>query len=173
MLTRLMDSIVAALRRLLGGAPEPPTTRTGTEPKLLVCPNEKEVRAEQTIGPEGGTLKLDEHRLVVPKGGVAEKVSFTAVLLADRTLKVQLQANGKDSYRFVQPAALTLGYGRCDPPADAKTLRVYKIDPTTGKVLQDLGGKVDERERSVTASLDGFSIYTLGSPTDKPAPELP
>jgi hypothetical protein len=171
-LSRLIDSITNALRQLFGGTTQTGTTPTSA-PALLACPNEKEMRATQSIGPEGGTLKLAEHVLAIPRGAVSEKVSFSATLLADKVMKVQLQANGKDSFRFAQPVSLTLSYGRCEAPRDAQSLRVYKLDPATDRVIQDLGGKVDPENRSVTASLDSFSIYTLGSPTDKPAPDLP
>ena len=171
MLSRLIESVLEALRRLFGGSTTASTT-TAT-PELLSCPNTKEERAVQTIGPEGGTLKLAEHQLVVPQGGVVDKVSFSAALLEDRLLKVRLQANGADSFKFSQSASLALSYGRCEPPPDAQRLRVYKIDPLTDEVLQDLGGTVDVRARTVTARLDTLSTYTLGTPTDKPSEGLP
>ena len=164
-LSTLLDSITAAFRRLFGGSTTSTTPTTSQAPRLLVCPNTKEERAAVTIGPEGGTLQLGEHRLVVPQGAVGDKVSFTAVLMADKVLKLHLQANGAESYQFRQPASLTLSYGRCEPAADPQRLRVYKIDPATNRVIQDLGGRVSVQERAVTATLETLSVYTLGTPT--------
>jgi hypothetical protein len=171
MLSRLIESVVAALRRLFGSSTA--TTPTAASPKLLSCPNTKEERAVQPIGPEGGTLKIGDHQLVVPPGGVPDKVSFSAILLSDKLLKVRLQANDADTFKFSQSASLTLSYGRCEPPADAQRLRVYRIDPLTDAVLKELGGTVDTGARTVTARLDSLSTYTLGTPTDRPSEGLP
>lgn len=160
-LSRLYDSLRDFFRRITGDSGDGTST---TAPKLLICPNSKEVRVEQTIGPEGGTLQVGEHRLVLPKGAVTERVKFTGVLLADRVLKVQFRANGQDGYKFAQPAALTLGYGRCDVQTDPQRLRIYKIDPKTNRILAEMGGKVDPNRRSVTAALNSLSTYTLGTP---------
>lgn len=117
----------------------------------------------QTIGPDGGTLQIGEHSLVLPKGAVQGEVRFSGTLLVDKFLKVRITANGEDSYKFVAPATLKLSYGKCQP-SDPRRLRVYKIDPKTNVVIEDLGGEVNPRERVVTASLKGLTTYTLGEP---------
>lgn len=160
-LSSLMQSLGNAIRRLFGGGDGSSTKGV----KLLECPNSKEERATMEIGREGGTLRLGEHRLEVTPGAVTQPVKFTAALLVDRVLKLQIQANGEDGFKFEQPASLTLSYAACGGSAAGTTLQVYKIDPKTNEVIEALGGKVDERARSVTASLRTLSVYTLGSPT--------
>lgn len=157
-LSTVFKSIFDAILRLFGKSGEP-------RQQFLPCPNEKEIQETQTIGEEGGTLRLGEHRLVLPSGAVGEPIRFTATLLADKTLKLRLQANGEETYQFKQPAALTLSYGRCEPPSDPQRLRILKIDPKTGEVVKDLDGEVNPRERTVTARLETLSIYTLGLPS--------
>ena len=171
MLTRLIESIVAALRRLFGGSSRSPgssQTPPGASPKLLPCQNTKELRAVQTIGPDGGTLQVGDHRLVIPRGALGDKVELTGVLLVDRVLKVRIQANGADSFQFRQPVSLTLSYAKCEGVSGAQQLRVYKIDPATNQVIRDHGGTVDPRARAVTAPLDSLSTYTLGYPAKEP-----
>jgi hypothetical protein len=151
--------LLSTLTLVLAGCP------TSRDPQLLNCPNPTEVREVQQIGPDGGTLQIGDHRLDVPAGAVAQTVSFTGVLLADELLKVTIQADGADDFRFQSPATLTLSYARCPAPAEPERLRIYKIDPRTNRVIQDVGGRAAPQERTITAPLDGLSTYTAGAPT--------
>jgi hypothetical protein len=158
-LFRFLEPIFRALRNLFGGE-----VKAMSDVKLLPCRNDREQEETMTIGPDGGTLRLGEHRLVLPRGAVDREVRFTATLLADQFLKVDLRANGQESYRFQRAASLTLSYGRCEPPADERRLRIFRIDAATNRVLADVGGEVSPRERTITASLESLSTYTIGIP---------
>lgn len=158
-MSRILVKITEFLRSLLFGKKPPPPSG----PTLLVCPNDREIRETATIGPEGGALKLGENSLVLPEGAIEEEVRFTARLLADRSLKLSLEANDQPTYKFARPATLTLSFGRCEAPSEPQRVRVYKIDEK-GTIVEDLGGEVDVRARTVTTKLETLSIYTLGLP---------
>jgi hypothetical protein len=155
--------LLSTLTLALAGCPAD-RTAPGS-PELITCNTTEEIRATEQIGPQGGTLQVGDHRLEVPAGAVAQTVSFTGVLLADELLKVTIQADGADEFRFQSPATLTLSYARCPAPAEPERLRIYKIDPRTNRVLEDVGGRAAPQERTITAPLDGLSTYTAGAPT--------
>lgn len=116
----------------------------------------------RTIDGAGGTIEVGGHALVVPAGAVDGPVEFTMSSLPARMLKVRIQAQGQHSFTFRSPATLTLSYGRCGAP-DPGSLRLYKIEPGSDEVLEDLGGTVDSAARTVTYdSLGTLSVYTLG-----------
>jgi hypothetical protein len=158
-LSSFLKAISHFFGKLFGSGGE--TTPRGTT--FLTCPNSTQIQETVTITREGGAVKVAEHVLTVPPGAVGEEVRFTATLLADKTLKLKLQASGKDTYQFLQPAMLALSFGRCEAPADPSRLRIYKIDEK-GTVIQDLGGEVNRENRTVTATLKTLSIYTMGLP---------
>ena len=90
---------------------------------------------------------------------------FTATLLPSAILKVRIEADGKPTFTFNKAAQLTLGFATCGPPAEADRLRIYKIDPRNDSVLQDFpGSTVNLNQRTVTTSVTGLSVYTLGVP---------
>lgn len=157
----LIDFLRTLLNRLLGGAREP---SAAGEPRLLICPNRQELRAEATIGPDGGTLRIGDHRLDVPRDAIAQPVRISGTLLADRLLKLELKADDADTYGLRQPATLVLSYAACDLPDGEERLHIYRIDGATNRILADIGGDVDRERRTVAGTLRSLSIYTLGLP---------
>jgi hypothetical protein len=157
-LSSFLKAISHFFGKLFGSGGETPRG-----PTFLTCPNSQQLQETVTITKEGGAVKVGGHSLMIPPGAVAEEVRFTATLLADKTLKLKLEANGKDTYQFLQPAMLALSFGRCEAPADPSRLRIYKIDER-GTIIQDLGGEVNRESRTVTATLKTLSIYTMGLP---------
>src|SRR5688572_16766469 len=152
-LSQSLRSLVSGIKRLFssvfGGGPSRPTTgggRTGGDPlkpKLLMCPNTKEIRVERTIGPEGGTLTVGEHRLDIPAGAVSVPVRFVGVHVVGELLKTTFLVNDAETYAFQVPVTLTLSFARCEEQRRAlgpTPLRVYKINARTDVVEKDVGG---------------------------------
>jgi hypothetical protein len=162
-LSRLLTSFVDWFRRLLGGGGYPP--KEPTKPELLVCPNPEEQRTDVEIGKEGGVVAVGGHRLELPPGSVREPVKFSVALLADKVLKLDIKANGEDSFKFENPATLTLTFEKCEAPSNPSYLFIAKIDPKTNEVLARLDSRVNERERTVTAQLSSLTAYSLARPT--------
>jgi hypothetical protein len=162
---------IAKWRRM--NKPEPEPVRPETKVKPLPCPNREEVRAIETIGPEGGTLRLERHHLVVPPGAVRQQVEFSATLLIGDILRLDLRADGRESYAFERPATLRLSYARC--PTHETRLRIYRIDLKSGRILQGLESKVNPQELWVDAELESLTGYTIGtlSEPEEPLPEPP
>ena len=155
----ILDAIRSVFHKLFGGSNPPNPPRA----KQLACINEREIRDGATIGKGGGTLRIGEHRLVIPPEAVADDVRFTGALLADKVLRLDLRANEQEKYSFRAPVLLTLSYAYCEPPQEPEKLRIYKMD-ANGNIIEDMGGEVNTRERTVTAKLNGLSLYTMGLP---------
>lgn len=137
----------------------------GGKPKivLLSCPNREPQRVDGTISREGGTIELAGHRLEVPPGAVSSEVRFTMSLAVDENLKLDIQANGEDRYKFEQPVNLFLSWAKCGTTPDDRA-QIYKIDPKSGDVIEELGGKLIREEQGIITSLRTLSRYTIGWP---------
>jgi hypothetical protein len=137
----------------------------GGTPKiqLLRCPNREPQRVESAIGREGGTIELAGHRLELPPGAVTDEVKFTLSLAVDEYLRLDIQASGADWYKFALPVNLFLSWAKCEATPDDRA-QIYKIDPKTGEVIQELGGRLNREEQGIITSLRTLSRYTIGWP---------
>jgi hypothetical protein len=153
----LLSALVVVACQPNGEAPERPVSADFPE-----CPNEQDLAESSTVGPEGGSVSVAGHRLEVPAGAVREPVRFEARLRESRTLQLDLLADQRESFRFEQPARLSLATAACAPDLDHERLRVYRIDPASNRILAELQGEFDPRARTITARLDSLSTYTIG-----------
>ena len=129
----------------------------GSGADLLPCPGAPGAEAEGEIGPEGGTLKIGPHRLVVPAGALDSVVVISAVATADSVVSIQFAPEG---LTFSRPAHLTLSYGAC--PFISSLLPksvVYTTDAL--ELLELLLSSDDVLHEKVTADLDHFSRYAV------------
>ena len=124
---------------------------------LLACPQEEEASGQADIGPEGGTLWIGPHRLVVPAGAVDSVVRITGVAQADSVISVQFSPEG---LTFDQPARLTLSYASCPliPSLSPKHV-AYTSDVLD--ILQVLSSTDDLLDQRVSADLDHFCRYAV------------
>lgn len=136
----------------------------GPNATLLQCNVTEPLATSATIGPEGGALFIGAHSLVLPPGAVQGQVAFTATVVPDQYLKVRIQANGEESWRFNLPAVLSLNFGSCEVSGSPDRIRIYKVDPNKDRLISDHGGNVVTGTQSVVTTLDGLSTYTLGLP---------
>src|SRR5690349_19783241 len=89
---------------------------------LLRCePRPLEGDAE-IIGPEGGTLHIGEHELLIPRGALSEEKLIVAEARTSSLVDVQFEPEG---LQFQVPATLTLSYKGCDVPAGVDLMVAY------------------------------------------------
>lgn len=126
--------------------------------------------AAAVIGPEGGTLRLGSHRLVVPQRAVSAPTRFRMRRMDDGWVKVELEAtsvghgsspNDVGRRGFAMPVVLSLSYGDAATEQDPERLLVVwvKRDGT----LERMPSVADPESRYVNASLGHFSAYALAT----------
>jgi hypothetical protein len=126
-------------------------------PALLACPGQPEASAEEAIGPEGGTLQIGPHQLVVPPGALDSLVLISAVAPADSVLSVQFAPEG---LTFARPARLTLSYANCPLVPSLLPKRIaYTSDVL--ELLEVLLSSDNLLRKQVSADLDHFSRYAV------------
>ncbi len=127
----------------------------GTATDLLLCSPEPYIKVKESIGPNGGTIKVGRHTLVIPKGAVAKKTMITAEQISGQTNSIRFSPEG---LRFSKPAELTMAYGNC-----ALVLLPKKIVYTDEslKILEVLRTLDLFKKKLVEADIDHFSRYAL------------
>jgi hypothetical protein len=146
---------------LLGGLLDPVlrsplvTGLTDVVGGLLSCRPESYVRTSKVIGPEGGSLTLGQHRLVVPPGALDRRTTITGEVVRGFVNSVRFAPHG---LRFERAAVLTMGYGNC-----RGLLRPKKIAYTSEllDILEVLQSLDNPRLERVTAPIDHFSRYAV------------
>ncbi|HEY8258148.1 MAG TPA: hypothetical protein VIG08_10900 [Gemmatimonadales bacterium] len=144
---------------LIGGIPGFPGGGLGDGllSGLLACPSQPEYAAEEEIGPEGGTLRIGPHKLVVPPGALEDSVLISGTAVSDSVVSVSFQPEG---LTFAVPAHLTLSYVHCPVVASLLPKRIaYTSDVLD--LLQLLNSNDDPFRRRVSADLDHFSRYAV------------
>jgi hypothetical protein len=134
---------------------EHPGEKGGPEVQLLRCqPRDYEADAA-IIGPQGGTLKVGEHELVVPAGALDHEELVVAESSTSSRVDVQFAPHG---LQFLKPAQLKLSYKGCVRPTSLDFLIAY-IE--ANRVLE-LPPSVDHKDNDeVEAGIDHFSRYAI------------
>jgi hypothetical protein len=124
---------------------------------LLACPPQSEVRAQKNIGPDGGTIQIGPHTLVVPAGALSTTITIAAVAPSDHVVSVRFAPEG---LRFARPARLTLSYAHCPLLPRLLPKRIaYTNELLT--ILELLVSVDDLVRQRVSAGLDHFSRYAV------------
>ncbi len=155
----LLGSAALALLSCGDSAPLAPRTSPSltSATGLLRCAPLPADSVTQTIGPDGGTLSVGAHRLVVPAGALVEPVSITALAPADTVNQVHFQPEG---LRFLRPASLTMSYANCDALASLVPKRIaYTSDALV--ILEYLVSLDNLFSRTVTGQVQHFSTYAI------------
>jgi hypothetical protein len=125
--------------------------------ELVACTPMAADSASQVIGPDGGTISVGPHTLVVPAGALDSAVLITAVAPSDTLNRVTFQPQG---LTFQQPARLTMSYANCGlltlvlPKHIAyvgDSLLILDLLPSTGDVVG----------LTITGHLRHFSDYAV------------
>lgn len=147
----ILDGLIGVLGRTVGG--------------LLTCEPQPFESNSAVIGRAGGTIRLGEHKLIIPAGALDRNVRITVEAPSDTVASLRLMPHGLE---FDRPAQLVMSYGDCGLLAAVlNTLglnRPVKIAYTTEqlRVLYWVRSTDDPRRRQVTGYLDHFSRYAVG-----------
>jgi hypothetical protein len=107
------------------------------------------------IGPEGGSLHIGQHELVIPRGALTEEQLIVGRAPTSSLVDVEFEPEG---LRFQQPAQLTLSYKGCDLPT-SNLLMAYL---GTGNRILELPVSQDHRQYfEVSGEINHFSRYAV------------
>ena len=127
------------------------------EVELLRCKPRPWEREIEIIGPDGGTLQVGEHKLVIPRGALEKEYLISAEAPTSSLIDVEFQPEG---LRFARSAELTLSYKDCFVPSDVDLrlaylgwgLRVLELPPSEDrKDLDEVIGDIDHFSRYAVA----------------------
>jgi hypothetical protein len=122
---------------------------------LLSCTLERSSGGSAVIGPPGGTIRMGQHTLTVPRGALSADVLITGEVVSGRTNSVRLSPHG---LQFSQPGVLVVGYSNCRSVIAPKLVAYVAEDLT---ILEGLRSRDGPRANQVTAWLDHFSRYAV------------
>ena len=109
------------------------------------------------IGPDGGTLHIGEHELMIPEGALSQEELIVAE--APTSSLVDVDFVYPEGLQFAKSAKLTLSYKDCQVSRDID-LRVAYVG--WGLRILELPPSQDFRELSeVTGDIDHFSRYAV------------
>jgi hypothetical protein len=137
--------------------PPPPGSvgRAGTASgsgNRLACDVPSDLNGAAIIGPEGGTLDIGPHRLIIPAGALTKKVAVSGFIPAGSTIEVHFEPHG---LQFRKPAGLILNSSSC---ADAPVV-VYLNE--VGVVAERIKAIFSSWWHAIAAPIDHFSVYAL------------
>jgi hypothetical protein len=126
------------------------------EVQLLRC-EPKEYDADAAIiGPNGGSLHVGAHELVIPKGALDREELIVAEAPMTSLVDIRFAPEG---LQFLTPAQLTLSYKGCFRPTQSDFLVAYLGQ---GREILELPPSVDDRtDDEVEADIGHFSRYAI------------
>ncbi len=77
---------------------------------LLTCQEQQYEVTYQTVGSQGGTIRVGKHSLSIPRGALSQNVRIKAEQLSGSTNSVRFSPEG---LQFQKQAVLTLNYQNC------------------------------------------------------------
>ena len=108
------------------------------------------------IGPDGGTLHVGEHQLVIPKGALDREQLIVAEAPTSSLVDLEFSPEG---LTFAVPAELTLSYKDCDIPPRIDLLLAYL---GWGNRILELPPSQDRKDLSeVVGEIEHFSRYAV------------
>ena len=141
-------------------APAPQSSLIGGLPGatgLLKCQPLPYDSSTQTIGPDGGTIRVGPHSLVIPAGALLSPTVITAVVVSGPVTAVRFEPQG---LQFEQTAELTMSYAHCNLFASFAPKRIAYTTDALG-ILEYLLSADDLLAQRVTGELHHFSEYAI------------
>jgi hypothetical protein len=129
----------------------------GAVDDLLSCRVAATSSTTQSVGPEGGTITVGRHSLVIPAGALRETVEITATAPAGEHVELRFAPHG---LVFDRRVALRMSYAECGL-VRALLLRIAYVDPEKLEILEVLPSFPDLLRRQVYGTTDHFSSYML------------
>ena len=124
---------------------------------LLTCRPLPYASTSQTVGPDGGTIQIGAHQLVIPAGALVSPTLITAVTPSGPGNAVRFQPEG---LQFEQTAYLTLSYANCNLLGSLAPKRIaYTTDALD--ILEYLRSADNRFAQQVTGEVHHFSVYAI------------
>ena len=163
-------------------SPPPLFTRAQATPSgvgLVPCAPLPDATVHKTVGPEGATIEIGPHRVVIPPGALRRTYKVEAKFDGDlaqhtklvklptgRTVKVGYTVVNAVHFaphlRFARPTTITLSFANCDVQAlEAASVKVVYTNRVLNVVHEVLPSTVDPADATVTAELEHFSNYAV------------
>jgi len=132
-----------------------PGEKGGPDIQLLRCEPHDYQAAAEIIGPQGGTIKVGEHQLVIPAGALTQEELIVAEAPTSSLVDVSFSPHG---LQFLRSARLTLSYKGCIRPTSSEFMVAY----IQGNQILELPPSVDRKDDDkVDAEIDHFSRYAI------------
>lgn len=124
---------------------------------LVYCAPLPADSASQLIGPDGGSISVGPHTLVVPAGALDSTVLISARAPSGWVNRVTFQPHG---LVFQQPALLTMSYANCGLLTQLLPKHIAYID-NFFRILDLLPSRSDDGAQTITGHLQHFSDYAV------------
>ncbi len=124
--------------------------------ELLRCEPKEYDGAAEIIGPEGGTIKVGPHKLVIPRNALSRSTVITAEARPATLVALDFSPHG---LQFQRPATLSLNYSRCVVPRGQQHVIVYL--GTALQLLSTEDSDDDDEVKEVRARIEHFSKYAV------------
>jgi hypothetical protein len=135
---------------------EHPGEKGGPDVQLMRCEPRDYSADVAIIGPNGGTLHVGPHELVIPKGALDREVLITAEAPTSSLVDVRFQPEG---LQFSTDAQLKLSYKGCVRPTSADLFVAYLGQ---GNQILELPPSRDQKvDDDVEADIGHFSRYAI------------
>ena len=135
---------------------EHPGEPGGPEVQLMRCEPRDYQADAAIIGPNGGTLHIGPHELVIPKGALDHEELIFAEAPTSSLVDVKFQPEG---LQFSQVAQLKLSYKGCVRPTSADLFVAYLGQ--NNKVLELPPSRDQKVDDDVEADIGHFSRYAI------------
>jgi hypothetical protein len=133
-----------------------PGEKGGPEIQLLRCEPQPYDADVAIIGPNGGTLHMGAHELVIPRGALDHEELITAEAPTSSLVDVEFEPQGLE---FLKAAQLKLSYKGCVRPTDMEFLVAYLGQ---GNQVLELPPSTDHKlDGDVEADIGHFSRYAI------------
>lgn len=126
---------------------------------LLSCSPQPYASTTQVIGPEGGTIRVGRHTLVIPQGALSQAVSIRAESPSDAVSSVRFSPEGLQFNSGHSPV-LTLDYSTC-PMGRIQVLKHVAYTTDRLQILSLLISLDNLLLMKVSAPIEHFSRYAV------------
>lgn len=124
---------------------------------LLACNRQSYDFEQKTIGPSGGTIRVNGHVLTIPAGALSRNVTISATAPSGYVASVDFEPEG---LQFAKPAKLSLDYSSC--PLGRLQLFKHVAYTTDNYTIISLLTSLDDILRmKVSTDLRHFSRYAV------------
>jgi hypothetical protein len=135
---------------------EHPGEKGGPDVQLMRCEPRDYAADVAIIGPNGGTLHVGPHELVIPKGALNHEELITAEAPTSSLVDVRFQPEG---LQFSADAQLKLSYKGCVRPTSADLFVAYLGQ--NNQVLELPPSRDQKVDDDVEADIGHFSRYAI------------